>query len=80
MDLQKRFKYHQVAKQLGVPNIILTGIEKKAKMKYPDDDEMYVCHVIKTLKAMADEHAGDWSKCEMADSATRPGARGYLRK
>ncbi len=76
MESRKRYNYHQLAKQLGVPNIILTGIEKKAKMEYPDDDEMFRCHVVKSLNSIAEKYDGDWSKCEIDGNEELPGARG----
>ncbi len=67
MGSGSRRKYHKIAKKIGVPNIILTGIEKKARMKFPDDDEGFNRCVIETLQAMTEENFGEWSRCVVLD-------------
>ena len=80
MSPPKRFEYHRIAKAMGVPNIILTGIEKKVKMEFPDDEEQYACHVLKTLKVLADEYSGNWMDCDLDSGNLPPGARGIFKE
>ena len=81
MGSDKRYEYHRAAKKMGVPNIILTGVEKEVRVEFPDDDEnMYACHVLMRLKQIAKEHKGDWSSCTFGDGDPPRGQGGNGKK
>lgn len=51
MDRIEYFDYQKVAKEMNVPDAILTRIEKKVKAEFPKDKMMYELHVLRAVRS-----------------------------